>query len=166
MIKKRYPKISQEPLFYPVRYWIACVYATFVCLLDSGKVLKAINAASADTNEKVSPVVIEELFEFGGPGTTAAVRNIKLEDKRLLVVTDRQVVSLPLDKCQNPLIATCRYEYYCTWCYDLQFVEEKPRFWVALAYSLITSLLKRQLPWRCRLQTFENVVTYSGSYRS
>jgi len=75
---------------------------------DSGKVLKAINAASADTNEKVSPVVIEELYEFGGPGTTAAVRNIKLEDKRLLVVTDRQVVSLPLDRCQNPLIATCR----------------------------------------------------------
>lgn len=75
--------------------------------LDSGKVLKAINAASADSTEKVSPVVIEELYEFGGPGTTAAVRNIKLEDKRLLVVTDRQVVSLPLDRCQNPLIATC-----------------------------------------------------------
>jgi len=74
---------------------------------DSGKVLKAINAASADTNEKVSPVVIEELYEFGGPGTTTAVRNIKLEEKRLLVITDRQVVSLPLDRCQNALIVTC-----------------------------------------------------------
>ncbi|XP_050423929.1 semaphorin-1A [Adelges cooleyi] len=87
---------------------------------DSGKVLKAINAASADSTEKVSPVVIEELYEFGGPGTTAAVRNIRLEGKRLLVVTDRQVVSLPLDRCQNPLIATCSeciglQDPYCAW---------------------------------------------------
>jgi len=84
-----------------------CVYNRLFDFVDSGKVLKAINAASADTNEKVSPVVIEELYEFGGPGTTTAVRNIKLEEKRLLVVTDRQVVSLPLDRCQNALIVTC-----------------------------------------------------------
>ncbi|XP_050537990.1 semaphorin-1A-like isoform X2 [Daktulosphaira vitifoliae] len=87
---------------------------------DSGKVLKAINAASADSTEKVSPVVIEELYEFGGPGTTAAVRNIQLEGKRLLVVTDRQVVSLPLDRCQNTFISTCSeciglQDPYCAW---------------------------------------------------
>lgn len=33
----------------------------FVCISDHGKIIKAVNAESADSNKKVSSVVIEEL---------------------------------------------------------------------------------------------------------
>lgn len=42
---------------------------------DNGKVIKAINAESADSHERVNPVVIEEIQAFP---TTVPVRGIKV----------------------------------------------------------------------------------------
>lgn len=75
---------------------------------DNGKVIKAVNAESADSHERVSPVVIEEIQAFP---TNVPVRGIKvvrasqsgdgLEDGRLVVIADSQVQALRLHRYVN-----------------------------------------------------------------
>ncbi|XP_051162887.1 semaphorin-1A isoform X2 [Leptopilina boulardi] len=94
---------------------------------DNGKVIKAINAESADSHQKVSPVVIEEIQAFP---TTIPVRGIKvvrasqagdgLEDGRLVVISDSQVQALRLHRCYSDRILSCGecvalQDPYCAW---------------------------------------------------
>ncbi|XP_066594900.1 semaphorin-1A-like isoform X2 [Prorops nasuta] len=94
---------------------------------DNGKVIKAINADSADSHEKVSPVVIEEIQAFP---SNVPVRGIKvvrasqagdgLEDGRLVVVADSQVQALRLHRCYSDRILSCGecvalQDPYCAW---------------------------------------------------
>uniref|UniRef100_A0A8D8ZYR5 Semaphorin-1A n=4 Tax=Cacopsylla melanoneura TaxID=428564 RepID=A0A8D8ZYR5_9HEMI len=88
---------------------------------DDGKVLKAVNAVSADSPEKVSSVLIEELEVFS---TRAPVVNLKIvrtshsQEGRLVVVTGGEVVSLALHRCSK--VTTCGscvklQDPYCAW---------------------------------------------------
>ncbi|XP_020291407.1 semaphorin-1A isoform X2 [Pseudomyrmex gracilis] len=94
---------------------------------DNGKVIKAINAESADSHQKVSPVVIEEIQAFP---PTVPVRGIKvvrasqagdgLEDGRLVVISDSQVQALRLHRCHSDRILSCNecvglQDPYCAW---------------------------------------------------
>ncbi|KMQ96434.1 semaphorin-1a [Lasius niger] len=94
---------------------------------DNGKVIKAVNAESADSHQKVSPVVIEEIQAFP---QTVPVRGIKvvrasqagdgLEDGRLVVIADSQVQALRLHRCYSDRILSCSecvalQDPYCAW---------------------------------------------------
>ncbi|KAL6443081.1 hypothetical protein ACFW04_002802 [Cataglyphis niger] len=94
---------------------------------DNGKVIKAVNAESADSHQKVSPVVIEEIQAFP---QTVPVRGIKvvrasqagdgLEDGRLVVIADSQVQALRLHRCYSDRILSCGecvalQDPYCAW---------------------------------------------------
>ncbi|PSN42842.1 Semaphorin-1A [Blattella germanica] len=90
---------------------------------DNGKVIKAVNAAAADTKDKVSPVVIEEIQVFP---PHIAVRNLKvvrdssLPDGRLVVVADGEVQALRLHRCYSDKILSCSecvalQDPYCAW---------------------------------------------------
>lgn len=94
---------------------------------DNGKVIKAVNAESADSHQKVSPVVIEEIQAFP---PTVPVRGIKvvrasqagdgLEDGRLVVIADSQVQALRLHRCYSGRVLTCSecvalQDPYCAW---------------------------------------------------
>ncbi|XP_072157904.1 semaphorin-1A isoform X2 [Bemisia tabaci] len=90
---------------------------------DNGKVLKAVNADSADSSEKVSPVVIEELQVFP---PNVPIRNLRVahmdnsQDGRLIVVSDSEVLSLALHRCNNEKIISCSecvalQDPYCAW---------------------------------------------------
>jgi len=75
-------------------------------------VIKAVNAGSADTTDRVTPVVIEEIQVFP---PQVAVRNLKvvrdsgLPDGRLVVVSDGEVQALRLHRCYSDKILSCRY---------------------------------------------------------
>jgi hypothetical protein len=75
-------------------------------------VIKAVNAGSADTTERVTPVVIEEIQVFP---PQVAIRNLKvvrdssLPDGRLVVVSDGEVQALRLHRCYSDKILSCRY---------------------------------------------------------
>ena len=74
--------------------------------------IKAVNAGSADTTDRVTPVVIEEIQVFP---PQVAVRNLKvvrdssLPDGRLVVVSDGEVQALRLHRCYSDKILSCRY---------------------------------------------------------
>ncbi|KAI5709727.1 hypothetical protein M8J75_002787 [Diaphorina citri] len=99
------------------------VYDVIFIGTDNGKVLKAVNADSADSSEKVSSVLIEELQVFP-PGVP--VHNLKIvrashaQDGRLVVVTGGEVVSLALHRCSSSKITSCSecvglQDPYCAW---------------------------------------------------
>ncbi|XP_067002986.1 semaphorin-1A [Anabrus simplex] len=90
---------------------------------DNGKVIKAVNADSADTLNRVSPVVIEEIQVFP---PHVPVRNLKvvrdssLPDGRLVVVADGEVQALRLHRCYSDKILSCSecvalQDPYCAW---------------------------------------------------
>ncbi|XP_046999148.1 semaphorin-1A [Schistocerca americana] len=90
---------------------------------DNGKVIKAVNADAADTTERVSPVVIEEVQVFP---THMPVRGLKvvrdpaLPDGRLVVVADTEVQALRLHRCYSDKILSCSecvalQDPYCAW---------------------------------------------------
>jgi len=82
---------------------------------DNGKVIKAVNAASADSPNKVNTVVIEEIQVFP---SNVAIRNLKVvRDKsvtegRLIVVSDAEVQALRLNRCFSEKITSCRFVTY------------------------------------------------------
>lgn len=83
----------------------------FIFSTDNGRVIKTINAASADPHESaVKPVVIEELQVFA-PNVT--IRNLKIvrtdstKEGRLIVVSDEDIVSIPLHRCSDRRITSC-----------------------------------------------------------
>ncbi|KAL7041760.1 hypothetical protein ACKWTF_000880 [Chironomus riparius] len=98
---------------------------------DHGKVLKTINAASANDSSKVSSVVIEEIDVLSKP---EPIRNLKIvrtmqyeqpkdgnyDDGQLIIVTDSQIISIPLHRCNSEKINSCSdcvelQDPYCAW---------------------------------------------------
>lgn len=81
----------------------------FLFVLDNGKIIKAVNALSAETRVGVRPVVIEEIQVFP---SHVPVRNIKVvkngREGRLIVVSDGEVQSLRLHRCDSNKISSCR----------------------------------------------------------
>ncbi|VVD05526.1 unnamed protein product, partial [Leptidea sinapis] len=79
---------------------------------DNGKIIKAINAVSYDTNKRAAPVVIEELQAFGAGSPVRALRVARAgrDAARLIAVSDKEVLSLRLHRecvaLQDP---------YCAW---------------------------------------------------
>uniref|UniRef100_A0A224X817 Semaphorin-1A n=1 Tax=Panstrongylus lignarius TaxID=156445 RepID=A0A224X817_9HEMI len=89
---------------------------------DNGKVLKTVNAESADSIQRVSPVVIEELQVFPQNVTVRTleiVRTDAVPDGRLIVVSDYEVLSLRLHRCDkvNSGCSECvaLQDPYCAW---------------------------------------------------
>jgi hypothetical protein len=91
---------------------LVILQSSYFPFTDNGKVIKAVNAGSADTTERVTPVVIEEIQVFP---PQVAVRNLKvvrdssLPDGRLVVVSDGEVQALRLHRCYSDKILSCRY---------------------------------------------------------
>ncbi|KAL1114872.1 hypothetical protein AAG570_007696, partial [Ranatra chinensis] len=89
---------------------------------DNGKVLKTVNAESANSMQRVSPVVIEELQVFP---QNVSVRTLKIvrtdtqPEGRLIVVSDHEVLSLRLHRCDkvNSGCSECvaLQDPYCAW---------------------------------------------------
>lgn len=82
-----------------------------VIFLDNGKIIKAVNALSAVTRHEVKTVVVEEIQVFPGH---VPVRSIKIMNNgaktegRLIVVSDTEVQSLRLHRCDSNKISSCR----------------------------------------------------------
>ncbi|XP_044736328.1 semaphorin-1A isoform X2 [Chrysoperla carnea] len=84
---------------------------------DNGKVIKAVNADSADARNRVNSVVIEEIQVFP---IHMAVRNLQVVDGRLIAVSDNEVQSLRLHRCDSNQISSCSecvalQDPYCAW---------------------------------------------------
>lgn len=78
--------------------------------LDNGKVIKAVNGLSAETRHGVRPVVVEEIQVFP---VHVPVRGIKVvrngrQEGRLVVISDGEVQSLRLHRCDSNKISSCR----------------------------------------------------------
>jgi semaphorin 6 len=87
---------------------------------DNGKVIKAINAESADSKDKVSPVVIEEIQAFPASVPVRGIKVVRatqpgdgLEDGRLVVIADSQVQALRLHRCYSERILSCGESSFC-----------------------------------------------------
>lgn len=78
--------------------------------LDNGKIIKAVNGLSAETRHGVRPVVVEEIQVFP---VHVAVRGIHVtrgekQEGRLIVISDGEVQSLRLHRCDSNKISSCR----------------------------------------------------------
>ncbi|XP_076268186.1 semaphorin 1a isoform X1 [Rhynchophorus ferrugineus] len=90
---------------------------------DNGKIIKAVNGLSAETRHGVRPVVVEEIQVFP---VHVPVRGIKImkgggkDEGRLIVVSDSEVQSLRLHRCDSNKISSCSecvalQDPYCAW---------------------------------------------------
>ncbi|CAH0550974.1 unnamed protein product [Brassicogethes aeneus] len=91
---------------------------------DNGKIIKAVNGLSAETRQGVRPVVVEEIQVFP---VHVAVRGIKImkggkknDEGRLVVISDAEVQSLRLHRCDSNKISSCSecvalQDPYCAW---------------------------------------------------
>ncbi|XP_046434488.1 semaphorin-1A isoform X3 [Neodiprion fabricii] len=94
---------------------------------DNGKVIKAVNADSADSHQRASPVVIEEIQAFPASVPVRGIKVVRasqagdgLEDGRLVVIADGQVQALRLHRCYSDRILSCGecvalQDPYCAW---------------------------------------------------
>ncbi|XP_065335905.1 semaphorin-1A-like isoform X2 [Cloeon dipterum] len=86
---------------------------------DNGKVIKAVNAESADNPKKVNSVVIEEIQVF--PPAVAItslkiVRHESLTEPRLIVVSNSEIQSIKLHRCDSNILVNNS----CSVCVGLQ----------------------------------------------
>ncbi|EDW03507.1 GH11272 [Drosophila grimshawi] len=98
---------------------------------DHGKIIKSVNAESADSAEKVTSVVIEEIDVLP---KSEPIRNLEIvrtmqydqpkdgsyDDGKLIIVTDSQVIAIQLHRCHNDKITSCSecvalQDPYCAW---------------------------------------------------
>jgi semaphorin 6 len=89
---------------------------------DDGKVIKALNSASFDSDKTVNSVVIEEV-QVLPPGV--AVKDLHVarmagEESKLLVVSDDEIQAVKLQRCSSAKITNCRecvalQDPYCAW---------------------------------------------------
>lgn len=82
----------------------------YLLLLDNGKIIKAVNALSAESHQGVRTVVIEEIQVFP---VHVIVRGIKVvksgkQEGRLIVIADTDIQSLRLHRCDSNKISSCR----------------------------------------------------------
>lgn len=71
--------------------------------------MKAVNADSADTLERVRPVVIEEIQVFPANVSIRSLKVVHQEgaEGRLIVVSDTDVLSIRLHRCDK-VVSGCR----------------------------------------------------------
>ncbi|PNF31376.1 Semaphorin-1A [Cryptotermes secundus] len=89
---------------------------------DDGKVIKALNSASFDSDKIVNSVVIEELQVLP---PSVAVKNLYVvrmggEESKLVVVSDDEIQAVKLQRCSSDKITNCRecvalQDPYCAW---------------------------------------------------
>lgn len=98
---------------------------------DHGKIIKSVNAESADSSKKVSSVVIEEIDALP---TSEPVRSLEIvrtmqydtpkdgsyDDGKLIIVTDTTVIAIKLHRCSSEKITSCSecvalQDPYCAW---------------------------------------------------
>uniref|UniRef100_A0A182MH20 Semaphorin-1A n=1 Tax=Anopheles culicifacies TaxID=139723 RepID=A0A182MH20_9DIPT len=98
---------------------------------DHGKILKTVNAESADSNKKVTSVVIEEIDALQ---TNEPIRTLEIvrttqydtpkdgsyDDGKLIIVTDTTVLAIKLHRCSSEKITSCSecvalQDPYCAW---------------------------------------------------
>ncbi|PSN57450.1 Semaphorin-1A [Blattella germanica] len=89
---------------------------------DDGKVIKALNAASFDSEKTVNSVVVEELQVLP---PSVAVKNLYVvrmdgEESKLVVVSDDEIQAVKLQRCSSDKITNCRecvalQDPYCAW---------------------------------------------------
>lgn len=81
-----------------------------VRFLDNGKIIKAVNGLSAETRHGVRPVVIEEIQVFPSHVPVRTIKVVKngKQEGRLVVVSDGEVQSLRLHRCDSNKISSCR----------------------------------------------------------
>ncbi|CAD7000624.1 unnamed protein product [Ceratitis capitata] len=98
---------------------------------DHGKIIKSVNAESADSEAKVSSVVIEEIDVLP---KSEPIRNLEIvrtmqydqpkdgsyDDGKLIIVTDSQVIAIQLHRCHDDKITSCSecvalQDPYCAW---------------------------------------------------
>ncbi|KAL9927449.1 LOW QUALITY PROTEIN: semaphorin 1a [Glossina fuscipes fuscipes] len=98
---------------------------------DHGKIIKSVNAESADSDKKVTSVVIEEIDVLP---KSEPIRNLEIvrtmqydqakdgsyDDGKLVIVTDSQVIAIQLHRCHNDKITSCSecvalQDPYCAW---------------------------------------------------
>ena len=94
---------------------------------DNGMIIKAVNAESADSHERVTTVVIEEIQAFPPNVPVRGIKIIRasqagdgLEDGRLVVIADSQVQARRLHRCHSHKILSCGecvalQDPYCAW---------------------------------------------------
>lgn len=90
--------------------WLIIIkLSTSLSVSDNGYVLKTVNADSADTIERVSPVVIEEIQVFPSNVSVRTLRVVRGDntDGRLVVVSDNEVLSIRLHRCDK-VVSGCR----------------------------------------------------------
>lgn len=91
--------------------------------------IRAINTKAYDSVNEVSPVVIEEIQVFGE--SEAAITNLRVvqggseegagdSGPRLIVVSNEEIQSIPLRRCQSRSVTTCSecvalQDPYCAW---------------------------------------------------
>lgn len=99
---------------------------------DHGKVIKSVNAESADSSKKVVSVVIEELDVLAKNEPIRSMEIVRTQqydqpqeggaydDGRLVIVTDSQVMTIKLHRCNSDKITSCSecvalQDPYCAW---------------------------------------------------
>nr|CAD7592038.1 unnamed protein product [Timema genevievae] len=89
---------------------------------DDGKVIKALNVASFDSDSTVDSVVVEELQVLppGVPVKNLYVVHVDSDDSKLVVVSDDEILSIKLHRCDSDKITSCRecvalQDPYCAW---------------------------------------------------
>lgn len=85
-----------------------------IFFLDNGRIIKAVNAKSADSIHDVSPVVIEELQVFESQEPVRLLNILRgvgpgSSGDRLVVMSDSQIQSLKLHRCSTDRIKSCRF---------------------------------------------------------
>ncbi|KAG8223012.1 hypothetical protein J437_LFUL000720 [Ladona fulva] len=100
------------------------VPAFFGLPVHAVSLIKAINSASFETTRKVNPVIIEEIQVFP---VNVPIKNLyvvrmsnKIEDSKLVVVSDDEIQAIKLHRCSSDKITSCRecialQDPYCAW---------------------------------------------------
>ncbi|XP_053686885.1 semaphorin-1A [Sabethes cyaneus] len=86
---------------------------------NDGKVIKFVNILSSNTTEDVKTVVISETQAFP-IGTKVNEMTISRKNRKLIVISNGKIISLPLSNCNEHEFKSCRkclelQDPYCAW---------------------------------------------------
>lgn len=86
---------------------------------NDGKVIKFVNILSSNTTDDVKTVVISETQAFQ-PGIKVNEMTISKKNKKLIVISNGKIISLPLSNCNEHEFKSCRkclelQDPYCAW---------------------------------------------------
>ncbi|XP_063238903.1 semaphorin-1A-like isoform X10 [Bacillus rossius redtenbacheri] len=123
-LQYRFTKIAVDP---QVRTPDGKAFDVLFIGTDDGKVIKTLNAAACDGNGTVRGAVLEELQVLppGVPVTNLQVVRPAGDEGKLVVVSDDEVLGVPLHRCDSDKITSCRecvalQDPYCAWDTTLQ----------------------------------------------